>query len=95
VRALATWTKAVGITQGALFRHVTRHGEVKVRLAGRAVAEIVKRAAKDAGLVMAAAQAAGADVGTLERVAEHLDRAVAAGHGDLDMAATYLAHRPG
>jgi integrase len=50
VRALATWTKAAGITQGALFRHVTRHGEVKARLAGEAVAEIVKRAAKDAGL---------------------------------------------
>lgn len=50
-------------------------------------------AAKDAGLVLEAARAVTADVGVLERVREHLDRAVAAGHGDADMAATYLTHR--
>ena len=53
----------------------------------------VEGAAKDAGLVMAAARSAGAQVGVLERIAEHFDRAVAAGLGDLDLAATYLAHK--
>jgi 3-hydroxyisobutyrate dehydrogenase len=48
--------------------------------------------AKDAGLILDAARAAGADVGFLEVVAEHFDRALAAGHGDLDVSATYLTH---
>jgi 3-hydroxyisobutyrate dehydrogenase len=50
-------------------------------------------AAKDAGLILDAARAAGADMGVFERAREHLDRAVAAGHGELDMAATFLAHQ--
>jgi 3-hydroxyisobutyrate dehydrogenase len=33
------------------------------------------------------------DVALLAAAREHLDRAVAQGHGDLDVAATYLAHR--
>ena len=49
-------------------------------------------AAKDAGLIVTAARAAGADLAVLEAVQQHLARAVEAGHGDLDMAATYLAH---
>jgi 3-hydroxyisobutyrate dehydrogenase len=52
-------------------------------------------AAKDAGFIVSAAAAAGADVGVFERIREHLDRGVAAGHGDLDMAATYLTHHRG
>jgi 3-hydroxyisobutyrate dehydrogenase len=51
-------------------------------------------AAKDAGLIVDAARAVGADIGVVERVREHLVRAVEAGHGELDMAATYLTHRP-
>jgi 3-hydroxyisobutyrate dehydrogenase len=50
-------------------------------------------AATDAGLILDAARAAGAEVGVIERVREHLDRAMAAGHGDLDVAATYLTHQ--
>jgi 3-hydroxyisobutyrate dehydrogenase len=50
-------------------------------------------AAKDAGFVVDAARAAGVDVGVLETVRAHLDAAAAAGHGDLDLSATYLAHR--
>ncbi len=49
-------------------------------------------AAKDAGLVVAAAQEAGVDSSLLEVVESHLRRAVDAGHGDLDMSATYLEH---
>ena len=51
-------------------------------------------AAKDAGLIVAAARAAGADVAVIEQVRAHLDRAVDAGHGDLDIGATYLTHQP-
>jgi 3-hydroxyisobutyrate dehydrogenase len=51
-------------------------------------------AAKDGGLIAAAAAAVGADVGVLMAVREHLDRGVEAGYGDLDLAATCLAHRP-
>jgi 3-hydroxyisobutyrate dehydrogenase len=49
-------------------------------------------AVKDADLVLAAAAAVGTDLGLLPGVRAHLARGVAAGHGDLDMAATWLAH---
>ena len=49
-------------------------------------------ALKDAGLILDAAEAAGVDLGVLPGVRDHLARAVAAGHGDLDLAATYLEH---
>jgi 3-hydroxyisobutyrate dehydrogenase len=49
-------------------------------------------AAKDAGLIVDAARAAGADLAVIEAVQQHFARALDAGHGDLDMAATYLAH---
>lgn len=51
-------------------------------------------AVKDAGLVVDAAEQAGLDTGVLEAVRAHLARAAAAGHGDKDMSATYLEHRP-
>jgi 3-hydroxyisobutyrate dehydrogenase len=50
-------------------------------------------AAKDAGLVVDAAATAGVDVGVLRAVRDHLARALDAGHGDLDLGATYLTHR--
>jgi 3-hydroxyisobutyrate dehydrogenase len=52
--------------------------------------------AKDAALALDAVTAVGLepdDVALLAAAREHLDRAVAEGHGDLDVAATYLAHR--
>ncbi len=49
-------------------------------------------AAKDAALVIAAAQGVGLELGLMPGVLAHLQRAVDAGHGDADMAATYLAH---
>jgi 3-hydroxyisobutyrate dehydrogenase len=49
-------------------------------------------AAKDADLIVAAARDAGADLAVIEAVRDHFARALAAGHGDQDMAATYLAH---
>jgi len=50
VRALRAWTKAAGIEDGALFRYVTRYGQVGGRLTGHAVAKVVKRCAGAAGL---------------------------------------------
>ena len=49
-------------------------------------------AAKDAGLIVDAARAAGADLAVIEAVQQHFARALAAGHGDKDMSATFLAH---
>lgn len=45
VRAYRAWLQASGITEGALFRSVTKGGRLgTVRLSGRAVALVVKRA---------------------------------------------------
>jgi 3-hydroxyisobutyrate dehydrogenase len=52
-------------------------------------------AAKDAGLVDDAARAAGLDLPLPRTVRDQMLKAVAAGHGDEDMAATIWAARPG
>ena len=49
-------------------------------------------ALKDAGLVLDAAAAAGTDLALMPGIREHFQRAVDAGHGDLDMAATFREH---
>jgi 3-hydroxyisobutyrate dehydrogenase len=52
--------------------------------------------AKDAGLALDAVGGMGLepdDLALITAAREHLDRAVAEGHGDLDIAATYLSHR--
>ena len=49
-------------------------------------------AAKDAALIVEAARAAGADLAVIEAVQQHFARALDAGHGDQDMAATFLEH---
>jgi 3-hydroxyisobutyrate dehydrogenase len=51
-------------------------------------------ARKDADLVLAAAADAGLELPVMEGVVARLRAAEADGHGDKDMAATYLAHRP-
>lgn len=51
LRSLQAWLGASGITEGPLFRHVNRHGQMQPgRLSDRAVALIVKRYAVAAGL---------------------------------------------
>ncbi len=52
----------------------------------------LRGALKDADLILEAAQDAGVDLAALPGIRTHLARAVDAGHGDLDMAATYLEH---
>jgi 3-hydroxyisobutyrate dehydrogenase len=49
-------------------------------------------ALKDVDLILAAASDAGTDLGLMPAIRAHFTRAVDAGHGDLDMSATYLEH---
>jgi 3-hydroxyisobutyrate dehydrogenase len=49
-------------------------------------------ALKDVDLIIEAAGETGTDLGLIPGIRKHLARGVDAGHGDLDMAATYLAH---
>src|SRR4051794_11579314 len=49
-------------------------------------------AAKDAGLIVDAARAVGADVEFLDVVRRHFARAHQAGYGDRDLSATFLTH---
>lgn len=51
VRSLQNWLEASGITEGPLFRPITRHGKMATeRLSSKAVAGIVKRYVKGIGL---------------------------------------------
>lgn len=51
VRALQAWLEASGITEGALFRPINRHGQILPgRLTDQSVALVVKRTASAAGL---------------------------------------------
>ena len=51
VRAVADWLEAAGIAEGALFRPIDRHGNLRpTRLTDQSVALVVKRAATAAGL---------------------------------------------
>ncbi len=54
----------------------------------------LKLARKDAGLALAAAQAAGIDLPAIRATAAAFDEAIEAGHGDEDMAATYATLAP-
>jgi 3-hydroxyisobutyrate dehydrogenase len=49
-------------------------------------------ALKDVDLILAAAEGAGVDLALMPGIREHFARAVDAGYGDLDMAATYRTH---
>jgi 3-hydroxyisobutyrate dehydrogenase len=49
-------------------------------------------AAKDARLIEEAAAGAGVDLAIVSAARRHFERAMADGHGDLDMVATYLSH---
>lgn len=54
----------------------------------------VNAAAKDVGLILEAAEVAGVKLDVSAAVRDRFARAVAAGHGEKDMAATYLASSP-
>ncbi len=50
VRSLKAWLDAASVTDGPVFRSVTRHGRVGASMTGRTVARVVKAAAAAAGL---------------------------------------------
>lgn len=51
IRSLQLWLEASGIKSGPVFRSVNRHGNVQTgRLSDKAVALVIKRCAKNAGL---------------------------------------------
>jgi 3-hydroxyisobutyrate dehydrogenase len=76
-------------------------GSPYAQLKGRAMIErsfdpafSLKLAAKDAGLVADAAAAAGLELPLPRVIREQMEKAIEAGHGDEDMAATFLASCP-
>ena len=87
VRAWGDWLAASGITEGPAWRPVTRHGHLgDQRLSDRAVSEIVKRSAEQAGLdpadysghslragLITAAAAAGVPTHVIQRQSGHKD----------------------
>jgi 3-hydroxyisobutyrate dehydrogenase len=96
-----TLAKALGVAPER-FLEVVKGGAMDapyVQLKGRAMLDGdftpsfgLDSAAKDAGLIVDAARAAGADLAVIETVQQHFARALDAGHGDQDLAATFLAH---
>lgn len=86
----------------ALFLDAVKGGGLDapyVQLKGRAMLDgafepafALGGALKDSELILDAARAAGVAPGLLPIIRDHLARAVDDGHGDLDMAATYLSH---
>lgn len=50
IKAWKAWREAAGITEGRAFRSITRHAKIGVSLSDRAVADMIKRRAKAAGL---------------------------------------------
>ena len=96
-----TLAKALGV-EPQRFLDVVKGGAMDapyVQLKGRAMLDGdfapsfgLDGAAKDAGLIVDAARAAGADVAVIEAVQHHFARALSEGYGDKDLSATYLAH---
>ena len=52
----------------------------------------LSNALKDVDLILAAAGSAGVDLALMPGIRAHFARAVDAGHGELDMAATFREH---
>lgn len=87
-----------------LFLHAVRGGSMDapyVQLKGGAMLAgqyapsfTIQGAAKDTELILAAAAEAGLELALARAVAGQFAAGVAAGHGDLDMAAAYLNHQP-
>lgn len=49
VRLLEAWTRAAGITEGAIFRRIDKGGRIGGRMSDRAVYNVIKKAAEAAG----------------------------------------------
>jgi site-specific recombinase XerD len=95
VRAIQAWLEASGISEGALFRSVDRHGKLQAgRLSDKAVALVVKRAAEAAGLDPAkyAGHSLRAGLATSAAAAGASERAIMAqtGHRSVNMVRRYI-----
>ncbi len=95
VRALAAWIEKSGLTEGALWRAVNRHGQMQPgRLSDRAVALVVKRCAEKAGLDPAkyAGHSLRAGLATSAAAAGVSERSIMAqtGHKSVTVARRYI-----
>lgn len=95
VRALRAWLEASGIAAGPLFRSVNRHGQLQPgRLCDKAVALVVKRAARAAGLDPAryAGHSLRAGLATAAAAAGVSERSIMAqtGHRSVNMVRRYI-----
>ena len=94
VRALAAWLAAAGITEGAVFRGVSRHGALLGRLSGRGVARVVQRTAAAVGLAASTfgGHSLRAGLATAAAKAGKSERAIMAqtGHRSVTMVRRYI-----
>jgi integrase len=94
VRALAAWLAAAGITEGAIFRGVSRHGALLGRLSDRGVARVVQRGAAAVGLEASAfgGHSLRAGLATAAATAGKSERAIMAqtGHRSAVMVRRYI-----
>lgn len=95
VRAVQTWLEASGLQCGPLFRTVNRHGQLQPgRLSDKAVALVVKRTAKAAGLdpVQYSGHSLRAGLATSAAMAGVSERAIMAqtGHRSVNMVRRYI-----
>jgi len=95
VRALERWLAVSGITHGALYRPINRHGQLQPgRLSDKAVALVVKRYAEAAGLDPAryAGHSLRAGLATSAAAAGASERAIMAqtGHRSVNMVRRYI-----
>jgi integrase len=95
VRALQDWLERSGISNGPIFRPISRHGKIApTRLSGAAVAKIVKRYAAVIGLdaMEFAAHSLRAGLCTAAAMAGASERAIMAqtGHHGVSMVRRYI-----
>lgn len=95
VRALERWLEVSGITEGALFRPINRHGHMQPgRLSDKAVALVVKKYAEAVGLDPAkyAGHSLRAGLATSAAAAGASERAIMAqtGHRSVNMVRRYI-----
>jgi integrase len=94
VRALAAWLTAAGLTEGPIFRGVSRHGALLGRLSDRGVARVVQRTAAAVGLAASTfgGHSLRAGLATAAAKAGKSERAIMAhtGHRSVTMVRRYI-----
>ena len=94
VQAWRAWKAAAGLHDGKAFRSVTRHGKVGTSLSDQAVADVIKRRARAAGLDYAefSGHSLRAGLITAAAMANVPERVIAkqSGHKSLPVLRTYI-----